>query len=61
MDSIDVYLAKKRKRTQSITNSIKQAKEVASRAREAMAKLSNHKTPDVLKVGGFNLVLWHAK
>ncbi|XP_064602758.1 nucleolar and spindle-associated protein 1-like isoform X2 [Liolophura sinensis] len=49
MDSIDVYLAKKRKRTQSITNSIKQAKEAASRAREAMAKLSNHKTPDVFK------------
>ncbi|XP_013391526.1 nucleolar and spindle-associated protein 1-C-like [Lingula anatina] len=45
MDSIDVYLEKKRERTKSITASVKKARMLTEQAKASVQKLKNHRTP----------------
>lgn len=50
MDSIDVYLSKKRKRQEDFTNSAKKTKLLLEETKEAITRLKSHKTPMQLKV-----------
>ncbi|CAH1793051.1 unnamed protein product [Owenia fusiformis] len=45
MDSIDVYLAKKRKQTEAITASLKKANITAAQAKNTIEKIKKNKTP----------------
>ncbi|KAK7480364.1 hypothetical protein BaRGS_00028411 [Batillaria attramentaria] len=48
-DSLDVYLEKKRKRTEDLTASVKKARTVLHEVQEAVTKLKNKRTPSLGK------------
>ena len=52
MESIDVYYAKKRKRIESLSTSMKKVKMMTEQMRSALTSLKKHKTPpSIQKVG----------
>ncbi|XP_070179462.1 nucleolar and spindle-associated protein 1-like isoform X2 [Littorina saxatilis] len=51
LDSIDVYLEKKRKRAEELTASVKKARTVLHEVQEAVTKLKSKRTPSLGKTG----------
>jgi hypothetical protein len=52
MDSIDVYLEKKRKRAEELTASVKKARTVLHEVQEAVTKLKSRRTNSMVSFGG---------
>jgi hypothetical protein len=52
MDSIDVYLEKKRKRAEELTASVKKARTVLHEVQEAVTKLKSRRTNSMVSLGG---------
>ena len=57
MESIDVYLEKKRKRTESITASVKKARLLAEQTKAAVNSLKSSMSPAVSKIYLLTMIL----